>query len=237
MGHSDKRRISAWLKDLREKQFLAWIYDADNLSDMSKPAIYFLSINGIRLLRQAGDLPEDELRKRYKDDSRRASFIAKCLLLADCCLHLEDRNRSSRDTSYAFALRPDLAQPDHAFNAFKENETITPDLVFTKEVATNGAPTSQIYLLQVFDLATPRYMAKSAIRGYIDFLEDQLGTDAPPIVLVTCSTPAELIFAKRYAKKTINDSNLDDEGDMRIRFATLGQLRKQGLTAAIWEQA
>jgi len=60
-----------------------WVYDADNPEEKSTPAVYYLATLGIRLLRQVGDLPEDELRKRYKDGSRQASFIAKCLLLAD----------------------------------------------------------------------------------------------------------------------------------------------------------
>lgn len=66
MGHTDKRRVSSWLKDLREKQFIDWFYDPDNPNEKPKPAIYFLGINGIRFLRESGDYPEDELRKRYK---------------------------------------------------------------------------------------------------------------------------------------------------------------------------
>jgi hypothetical protein len=81
MGHADKRRISAWLKDLRQKQYIDWIYDPTNPGDMSKPAIYFLAANGIRLLRQAGAYSEAEVRKHYKDGSRQPSYITSCLLV------------------------------------------------------------------------------------------------------------------------------------------------------------
>ena len=50
LGHKDKRRISAWLKELRERQFIDWIYDPENPNEKSTSAIYFLGINGIRLL-------------------------------------------------------------------------------------------------------------------------------------------------------------------------------------------
>ena len=50
MGHKDKRRIGAWLKDLREKHYIEWIYSTD-FAEKTKPAIYYLGINGIRLLR------------------------------------------------------------------------------------------------------------------------------------------------------------------------------------------
>jgi hypothetical protein len=50
MGHTDKRRVLAWLKDLREKQYVTWIYSTD-FTEKTKPAIYYLGLNGIRYLK------------------------------------------------------------------------------------------------------------------------------------------------------------------------------------------
>ncbi len=50
MHHTDKRRISSWLKDLGEKQYIEWIYQADDPIESTKPAIYYLGLNGIRCL-------------------------------------------------------------------------------------------------------------------------------------------------------------------------------------------
>ncbi|MEK7152727.1 MAG: hypothetical protein AAB834_02165, partial [Patescibacteria group bacterium] len=71
MHHSDKRRISAWLKDLREKQYIDWIYQPDDPIQSTKPAIYYQSLNGVRFLRQLGECPPEELRKRYTESSRK----------------------------------------------------------------------------------------------------------------------------------------------------------------------
>ena len=50
MNHTDKRRVLAWLKDLREKHYVEWIYSTD-FAEKTKPAIYYLSLNGVRYLK------------------------------------------------------------------------------------------------------------------------------------------------------------------------------------------
>ena len=50
MRHKDKRRVLAWLKDLRDKDYVEWIYSTDFI-EKSKPAIYYLGINGVRYLK------------------------------------------------------------------------------------------------------------------------------------------------------------------------------------------
>ena len=50
MNHTDKRRILAWLKDLREKHYVEWIYSTD-FAEKTKPAIYYLGLNGVRYLK------------------------------------------------------------------------------------------------------------------------------------------------------------------------------------------
>jgi hypothetical protein len=105
LGHKDKRRVIAWLHDLRQKQYVEWIYSTD-FTDKSKPAIYYISINGVRFLKtlenDAGTeylyLPE-EVRKRYKEKDRSKSFIDRSLLVADCCLTLEVVNKSCGDNN------------------------------------------------------------------------------------------------------------------------------------------
>ncbi|MGB4966625.1 MAG: hypothetical protein WBO35_00285, partial [Candidatus Saccharimonadales bacterium] len=97
LNHKDKRRILAWLKDLREKQYIEWIYSTDFI-EKTKPAIYYLSLNGIKYLKTLqredddGDTlplyPLEELRKRYKDNERSRTFIDRSLLVADCVLTL-----------------------------------------------------------------------------------------------------------------------------------------------------
>ena len=41
LNHKDKRQIISWLKDLRDNEFIDWIYDADEFMGY----VYFLSLN------------------------------------------------------------------------------------------------------------------------------------------------------------------------------------------------
>ena len=240
MGHTDKSRVSAWLKELREEQFIDWFYDSDNPNEKSKPAIYFLDINGIRFLRQTGEYTEADLRKRYKDATRQQDFIDKCLLLAECAIHLEARNKAD-DVSYMYALEADYTNPGSGYALLSESEYIRPDLAFTKEAETDGDLINQTYFLQVFDLTTPRYMVKKKLKGYVEYFDDDereqyKGDEALPIVLIACPTLAELIYAKRYTKKQLEEYELQDREDVRIRFAMVAQVKRQGVSGMIWEE-
>jgi hypothetical protein len=58
MKHKDCKTINLWLKDLREKQYAEWIYST-HFAEKTKPAIYYLSLNGIRHLKQLVTTDED----------------------------------------------------------------------------------------------------------------------------------------------------------------------------------
>ena len=80
LGHKDPKTINLWLRDLRAKGYVEWIYST-HFAEKTKPAIYYLSLNGVRHLRtltrktKDGDgqvvelpaYPPEELRKRLKD--------------------------------------------------------------------------------------------------------------------------------------------------------------------------
>ncbi|HET8670600.1 MAG TPA: replication-relaxation family protein [Candidatus Saccharimonadales bacterium] len=242
LGHTDKRRISAWLKELREQQFVNWFYDRNDPYEPSTPAVYFLDINGIRFLRQTGEYAEGELRKRYKDATRQQGFIDRCLLLADCAVHLEARTKDD-GVNYTYALEADYTDPSGSFCMLGDSEFIHPDLAFTKEAETDEGYVNQTYFVQFFDLTMPRYMVKKKLKGYVEYFDSeepeqwrqQMDQEELPIVLVACPTLAELIYAKRYAKKQLQDNELDEREDVRIWFATIQQVKRQGVTGLIWE--
>src|SRR5674476_145319 len=68
MGHKDYKTINVWLKDLRTNHYVEWIYSTDFV-EKTKPAIYYLGLNGIRLLATTERYPIEELRKRYRESS------------------------------------------------------------------------------------------------------------------------------------------------------------------------
>lgn len=229
LGHKDKRRIISWLQDLRSKQYVDWHYDATDFIAKSRPAIYYLSLNGIRYLR-GGGYPDDELRKRYKEPGRKQVFIDRCLLVADCCLAL--RVKSNDELQYSCVLPADYADPDSGY--YFPNE-LKPHLCFIKQ---QGDDTTS-YLLEVLDASMPRYATRKRLKDYVEFLltgEWKDETSSPqPIVLVACPTKADLIYAKRRTRKLFEDNGIE-EGEAHIRFATLEAIKANGVAGRVWEE-
>jgi len=218
LKHKDKRRIISWLKDLRDKQYVDWRYNATNFITKSQPAIYYLSINGIRYLRETNGYPDEELRKRYKESGRTQVFIDRCLLIADCCLALQAK--SSDDLQYVCVLPVDYADPtnDHHFL-----NDLQPHFYFTKDQ--DGEITN--YLLENFELTLPRYQLRKRLKEYIDFMDESRS-----IALFVCATTADLLYVKRRVRKLIEEENID----IRVRVTALDKVKTSGVASMIWEE-
>jgi hypothetical protein len=250
MKHKDYRRINAWLKDLREKHYVEWIY-SDHFLEKTKPAIYYLGLNGIRHLKQQTvtnkegkerpQYPLPELRKRYRECERSESFIARSTLIADCCINLQAK--TDQKIKYDIMLQADYVDSTHNYRFLAESDTIMPDLCIVKEEIRSGQKENILtnYLLEVFDATLPRYRLKYRLSKYVEFLSDdewESGDNDPsPIMLLVCPTTADLIYAKHRTKNLLNrEWEEDDEDRPHVRFATTEQLKKHGTTAKIWEE-
>ena len=233
MNHKDKRRIISWLKDLREKHYVEWIYSTDFIGK-TKPAIYYLGINGIRYLKSLDLYPIEELRKRYKDASRSRTFIDRSLLVVDCCLSLWNASQSSA-SGEAFGSVPEARyiNPDHEYHFLAEHDILRPNLCIIKRDKQGN--TTANYLLEIFDSSLPRYRMRYRLKNYVTYLEDGewQGDNPGPIILLACANVIDLIYAKRSTKKLIEDTY---EDDLHIRFTTTELLRKESITAKIWEE-
>jgi hypothetical protein len=222
LNHKDKRRIISWLKDLREKEYIDWQYDATNFIAKSQPAIYYLSLNGIRHLRSLNERPIDELRKRYKESTRTKAFINRSMLIADCCIALT--NKSDDNLRYAFSLPADYIDPNDPRHYLNE---LKPHLYFSKYH--DGDITE--YLLENFEQTLPRYQLKKRLKDYVEYLNDS-DTDSL-VVLLACASTADLLYVKRGIRKLMDDS---DEQMLQIRVTTLDKIRASGITSTIWEE-
>src|ERR1700756_32248 len=89
MKHKDYKTINVWLKDLREKHYVEWIYSTD-FAEKTKPGIYYLGLNGIRHVKMLHPYKTEELRKRYRESTRSQIYIDRCLLIAQGCIVLEN---------------------------------------------------------------------------------------------------------------------------------------------------
>jgi hypothetical protein len=255
LKHKDYKTINLWLKDLREKHYVEWIYSTD-FTEKTKPAIYYLGLNGIRQLKTRNDesldylpFPEQELRKRYHESTRSQTYIDRCLLLVDTCIALEQaRDEESYPQSWYFYETEADYQGDSFYNFLSEDELIHPHLCFSKEVWEGYGDyyTGESYLLEVFDETLPRYRMSKRIKDYITYLDEEdeewkseTYTDKLPIILIVCSRLSDLIYTKRKTRGLIADIwDQDDEDRPRIRFTTVDKLKESGImTEEIWEEA
>jgi hypothetical protein len=240
MGHKDYKRINAWLADLRDNQYVEWIYSTDFL-EKSQPGIYYLGLNGIRWLKENVDHPIEEFRKRYREPSRSKGFIDQCLLVADCCIAMEKKSAANNDTSkgsinYEYVTQADYADLDNYYHFLNESELIRPQLCYEKAVETKNDVTATMYLLEVFESTLPRYRVRRRLKNYIQYLEDgewQDMDESNPIAMFVCPTLTDLIYCKRLTKRLLEEKW--DE-DIRMCFTTSEKLRAHGMTGNIWEE-
>jgi hypothetical protein len=192
-------------------------------------------------LRQLG-FPDEELRKRYKDDSRRQDFINRSLQLAECALHLDARNNNPNDpVYYDYAVEAGYIDPENEYAFLAASEYIRPGLVFTKSEKVDAEDLRQTYFVELFDMTTPRYMIKKRIKSYVEYLqskewEETKRDEGLPIILIACPTQYEMINAKRYAKNQLDEAYSNDiPEEVILCFSTLEKVKSKGMTAVIWE--
>lgn len=253
MKHKDKKTINLWLKDLRAKDYINWIYDKDDFINKTKPAIYFLGVNVIRHFGNLDFHPNEKLHKRYREHERSQAFIDHCLLLADVCLELNDERNGTyyTTTGYYYETEADY-RSEIRYHFLSENELIQPQLCIAQsEDDTDdsfGDPdtTEASYLLEIFDPTLPRYRLRNKLKKYVEYLEEELDEwdeqtygDPRPTILLVCASLTDLIYAKRRTRGIVADNwEYGDEDRPRIRFTTREKLKDRGvLDKDIWEEA
>lgn len=234
MHHKDRRRIGAWLKDLREKEYIEWIYST-GFTEKTKPAVYYLGINGVRFLKTLDEYPVQEVHKRYREYARQKDFIARSLLVVDSIISLGERSSNTNGLEYSFAVRADYIDPNSDYHFLRE---LAPDLYYEKhERSVDGTATTS-YLVTIFDATLPRYMVKKRLKEYVTYLyggDWRDDTDSQEYcVHIVCPTKADLIYAKRRTRLLLEDIGRDEA--THIRFSTAESVRLHGVTGIIWEE-
>ena len=225
LNHKDKRRIISWLKDLRDKEYVDWHYDATEFIAKARPAIYYLSLNGIRYLRELNEYPNEELRKRYKEPTRTQVFIDRCLLIVDCCIALH--SNSKENIEYSYILSADYVELENGYDFLDD---LRPHLYFSKQEISGTTS----YLLESFDAALPRYQLRKRLKDYVEYLASEWDEDngPVPIVLFVCATVVDLIYVKRRIKKLLEEIG----EELQVRVTTLGKIQMSGVASMIWEE-
>jgi len=265
LGHKDPKTINLWLRDLRAKGYIEWIYST-HFAEKTKPAIYYLSLNGVRFLRtltrktkdEDGNVtvlpayPPEELRKRYKEPTRSQTFIDRCVLIADCCIALEREDVANeaegRKLRYYYQTEAAYLLERSYYHFILDSELIHPHLIFCQDKYGKEEETIESYMLEVFDPTLPRYRMKKRLGDYVKFLDvegdewqEQTKTEKLPILLFVCPRMSDLIYAKRRTRGLIAKAwewEDDDAERPRVRFTTVEKIRAHGvLNEGIWEEA
>ena len=261
LGHKDPKTINLWLRDLRAKGYVEWIYST-HFAEKTKPAVYYLGLNGVRYLRTltrtskdddgkveiSSVYPPEELRKRYKEPTRSQTYIDRCILIADCCITLEradtENEAKNKKIRHYCQTEADYLLERSYYHFILESELIQPSLVFCKDRLNDKGKeerTLKSYILEIFDPTLPRYRMKKRLGDYAKYLDDegsewqeQTNTEKLPIVLFVCPRTADLIYAKRRTRKLIADAwewKDENEARPRIGFTTVEKLKQSGVLA------
>ncbi len=241
MGHKDYKRINAWLADLRANHYVEWIYST-NFLEKSKPAIYYLGLNGIRWLKENQGHPIEEFRKRYRESSRSPGFVEQCVLVADCCITMHNSNLANATTSrvhYLYTTQADYFDLESDYHFLSESDLIRPQLVFERTVETDDDFTDTTRFIEIIEATMPRQRVRKRLKNYIEYLEDgywqdETGEEEPnPIALFICPTLTDLIYCKRATKRLLEDKWGED---IAMWFTTAERLKAHEMTGKIWEK-
>ncbi len=251
LKQKDKKNTYLWLKDLRAKGYIDWIYNKASFIDKSTPAIYYLAKNGMNHYRYVVAYPDGvEIRKRYKDKDRSKSFIDRCLLIADVNLALEMYDETDkkhvRTTFYCETEADYLGSGFYHF--LVDSEMIRPSLCFKKvqEDGFDEPETLKSYLLEIFDADLPQYRVRYRLKQYVTYMDEELGvwedetsSDPAPTIFLVCSNVSDLIYAKRRMRGLISEIwYKNDEDRPSIWFTTTEKLKEHGIFGeSIWERA
>jgi hypothetical protein len=240
LNHKYHKRINDWLKDLTQKEHLNRIY-SNKFGENTKPAIYYLGLNGIRFLKTQDDCSTEVLRKFYRMKDRSNDYIEKSLLVGKIVLDLNAAANHSQEPSeenalsYSVATSTDLANPDYRFNFITECK---PDLLIKrlKNKKTGKRTKSDYFLFAIIAPTLPRYSIRKQVKDFIELYDgyewDDIGGTFPTIMIV-CPNLSILIYTKRMTKRLLEDE--DNPDDLHIQLTTTDKIKEHGVTGEIWE--
>jgi len=236
LKHKDKKTINLWLKDLREKDYVVWDYDPHTFGENTKLAVYHIGLNGIRFLKTQDNVDRTVIQKLYRDGQREDPFIARSILIAAICLQLE--KESIKNESFITVTASQYANDDSPFHFLTDLKNHAPGLVIIRELVNKKRKRKTYYLLDVIDTSLPRYSIRRRMRTYIEFyFHNTWGNNVNgkfPIIRMIAPTKAILIYAKRFAKKALEDNQ--NPKDLHIQVTTADEIQKQGFTVTPWEE-
>ena len=217
LNHKDARRINAWLKELTEYNFLGRIY-SHKLLENTKPAIYYLSGEGIRFIQKQHKFELKDVKKFYGDKKASQKFIDHCIVITEFFVKMKVYERISKNT-YTFKTKTEC-YTNEVLNDLK------PDLYMEKTKKRK----KDSFFMDIFDPHVPRYALRYRIKQYIEFYEHDWDEEYKfPYVLLVLPNAQKIRHLRRYTQKQEYDS------DIIFQFTTQERLLKEEIEAISWE--
>jgi len=253
--HKDSKRINVWLKDLVSKNYLGRIY-SKKLFENTKPAIYYLSLNGIRYLREEM-IPKvlkksSILRNLYSEKKKSQTFINHCIYISGLYANLAkdnfyiERDEWEKYKFYTFTFQ--TRQMLLLRRGFRDHPKILPDCylkipdVLSKTKPKKGKETgdNKRYFLDLFDYHVPQYALRYRVDQYVQFhdwdfnkAKEEMNLGEFPIILFVFMNPKRIRKIRTYIRH-----KLEMEGDLgKITFllTTSKELEYKGFDdPSIW---
>ncbi|MBI2314968.1 replication-relaxation family protein [Candidatus Daviesbacteria bacterium] len=211
-NHKDSHRIKEWLKDLKDKKYIAAVVDS---RDITKPFVYCLSGGARSILKEDEKCDESFLNRLYKEKNLTEIFRNHCLNILD--IYLFFLSQKEKDTKLHFLTPQELTGCDY----------LPEDL--DAYIAVEGKNDTSRYFLEVFDeYKKSAGQGRFAVRKYIKFCEDgawQANTDNSPFPSILFVQPDErrkkhiFHYGKAKLEKTFEDISLFQTTMDTIKFS------------------
>ena len=218
LKNKDHRNINSWLKDLNKKNYITRIYEKSNQKN-TLPAIYFLSINGIRYLKST-DI-DSSLLKKFRQEKRRSdNFIEKSIFIAQIYLKLLSLESMQND-SFKFYSQSDFPKD----GLIRE---LLPDFAYVYKINNK----LQHFVGEIFTDKMPHYAICGRIKKYIEYFEDD-EDDTTNIILI-CNSDLTKNFIEKYIYRYIRDN---EYLNANIYTTTKDQIEENGMEIALFKKA
>jgi hypothetical protein len=223
LRHKSKSYVISLLADLRAKDYIQGIY-YKSFADNIKPAIYFVSLAGIRYLKARGDCSPSVLKRLYAESQTSEDFTRRCILRAEIALELAAADPSLG--AFDFTTPSGYAEAGSICH-FLVDSPIAPDLVVIREK--EGEHTS--FLIEIWPDSLPSRAVATRLRQYEAFADSgdwtyQLNLDLPRL-LICCGTRLQIVQAKRLLSRIRNRHG--DTSDLQIEFILADDIYDDGI--------
>ncbi len=217
LGHHEPSRVNRWLAELRKNEYIDWDYNK-KAGKNKNPGIYFLEKSGLRYIIDTYNIHNAYAQKLRNEE--KISFVTKqhSLATADFYLILSAYAKKMNHTLHYYT-KADIANlPLYKY--------IKPDSYFTYET-----PLGKRSCFIEIDMETEsKTTIKKHMKKYNNFYYTNKWKTA-----YSQNFPSIGIICLTEKRKTVLLHELKDLTPLSFKITTIDQIKKQGISAKIWQ--